>query len=83
MLERASDDPDSNMQSYLLKNPSKLNALIDHLDADPKTGREHGKIGDLWFLDRMRKVSTSVDGLVQKITAENLGQDGLTWDSLE
>ena len=71
MLESA-DHGDSGMQRRLLNNSDEFKTIIEHLDADPKTVAEHGKFGDLWYLDRMRKVQGSVDGLIGKIVSEDL-----------
>lgn len=66
-----------------MENPSELKSIVEHLDADPKTASEHGKLGDLWFLSRMNKVSGSIGGLINKISSENLGVKGLDWDNVE
>ena len=47
-----------------MDNPSELTSIVDHLDADHRTTNEHGKFGDLWFMERMKKISGSVDTLV-------------------
>ena len=66
-----------------MKNPSELKAIVDHMDADPKTTSEYGKLGDLWFLDRMKKVKGSVSGLVSKIGSEDFNVQSLDWDRME
>ena len=66
-----------------MKNPSELKAIVDHMDADPKTTSEYGKLGDLWFLDRMKKVEGSVSGLVSKIGSEDFNVQSLDWDRME
>ena len=66
-----------------MKNPSELKAIVDHMDADPKTTIEYGKLGDLWFLDRMKKVKGSVSGLVSKIGSEDFNVQSLDWDRME
>ena len=63
MLQGA-DKSGSQTQRRLMNSPSQFNSILDHLDADPMTGGEHGKVGDMWFFERMKKISGSVDGLV-------------------
>lgn len=67
------DADESDMQRRLMKSPKELESIVEHLDADPLTTKEHGKFSDLWFLNRMKKISGSVDGLIGKITGEHLG----------
>jgi len=50
-----------------MKSHEELNSILEHLDADPLTVKEHGKYGDLWFFERMKKVAGSIDGLIGKI----------------
>jgi len=66
-----------------MRGPGELLNIVDHLDADPKTTAEHGKISDLWFVNRMKKVSGSVSGLVNKIASDDLGVKNLDWDNVE
>mmetsp|Transcript_28549 Transcript_28549/g.38081 ORF Transcript_28549/g.38081 Transcript_28549/m.38081 type:complete len:184 (-) Transcript_28549:2085-2636(-) len=80
VLERADQD---STQSRLMSRPSELSGIVEHLDADPVTSQEHGKFSDLWFINRMKKISGSVDGLVSKITGEDLGVSGLDWENVE
>ena len=72
MLQDA-DKNGSHTQRRLMNSPSSLDQILDHIDADPLTCKEHGKMGNLWFFERMKKVSGSVDGLVQKIINEDFG----------
>jgi hypothetical protein len=62
---------------------SELDAILGHLDAETLTGKEHGKYADLWFFERMKKVSGSIDGLIGKIIGEDLGHHGISWSNIE
>jgi len=66
-----------------MKSQKELDSIIEHLDADPKTTREHGKFGDLWFMSRQKKIAGSIDGLVAKLARENYGQDGIDMENVE
>ena len=63
MLQSA-DRGKAETQRRLMNTPQELESILNHLDSDPDTTHEHGKFGDLWFFDRLKKVSTSVDTLV-------------------
>lgn len=64
---------DSDLQRHLMRSQKELDSIIEHLDADPKTTKEHGKFGDLWFMSRQKKIAGSIDGLVAKLARENYG----------
>jgi hypothetical protein len=66
-----------------MKSHEELDSILGHLDADPMTVQEHGKYGDLWFFERMKKVSGSIGGLISKIIEEDLGYQGITWSNIE
>ena len=66
-----------------MNDPSQLDSILAHLDADKNTTFEHGKVGDLWFLDRYKKISTSINGLVTKIVNEDLGIDQIDHSNIE
>ena len=66
-----------------MKSHEEFDSILEHLDADPLTVKEHGKYGDLWFFERMKKVSGSIDGLIGKIIGEDLGYLGLAWSNIE
>ena len=66
-----------------MNDPSQLDNILAHLDADKTTRREYGKVADLWFMDRYRKIQTSINGLVSKIVNEDLGIDQINHSNLE
>ena len=72
MLQDA-DKEGSHVQRRLMNSPQQFDQILEHIDADPLTTKEHGKISDLWYFERMKKVSGSVDGLIQKIIGEDFG----------
>jgi len=82
MLEKA-DEGDALTQRRLMNSHEELDSILGHLDADPLSAKEHGKYGDLWFFERMKKVSGSIDGLVGKIIGEDLGHHGISWGNIE
>ena len=66
-----------------MQSPKTLESILEHLDADPKTTKEHGKFADLWYLDRYMKVSGSIDSLVSRILGEDFGHENISWDNIE
>ena len=60
-----------------------MDLILEHLDADPLTGQEHGKVGDLWFMNRFKKVASSIDGALSQIVGEDFGQNDVSWDNIE
>ena len=82
MLQHA-DIEGSDTQRRLMNTPDELKSILDHLDADQSTTWEHGKFSDLWFFDRLKKVSTSVDSLISKIVSEDFGHSEISWNNIE
>lgn len=66
-----------------MNDPSQLDNILAHLDADKYTNIEYGKVADLWFMDRYKKIQTSINGLVSKIVNEDLGIDQINHRNLE
>ena len=82
MLQDA-DKHGSHTQRRLMNSPSSLNQILEHIDADPLTCQEHGKMSDLWYFERMKKITGSVDGLVSKIIEEDFGHAEIGWNNIE
>ena len=66
-----------------MNSPASFDAILDHIDADPLTCKEHGKMSEMLLFDKLRKVTGSVSGLVSKITSEDLGHESISWDNIE
>lgn len=64
MLRDASEG-NAEAQRRLMGNHKELESILSHLDADPLTCKEHGKFSDLWYFDRLRKVTGSIDNMVK------------------
>ena len=82
MLQGA-DKNGAQTQRNLMNDPSQLDNILAHLDADKATREEYGKVSDLWFMDRYKKIQTSINGLVSKIVNEDLGIDQINHSNLE
>ena len=63
-LLKDADKHGSQTQRRLMNSPTSFDSILDHIDADPLTCKEHGKMSDLMLFERLSKVTGSVDGLV-------------------
>ena len=82
MLQGA-DEHGAQTQRNLMNDPSQLDTILADLDADKDTCMEYGKVGGLWFMDRYKKIQTSINALVSRIVNEDLGIDQINHSNLE